>query len=430
MRCGTARSRCTAASPEQDVSQAAVTPLPERSTHAALTICARNYFAQARVLAASFKAWHPEIDFHLVMVDRKDEAFAAAHPDLHITWVEDLGLAQLPQLRLRFDVIELCTNIKALCLRRLLRDYRSVVYLDPDTCVYARLDAVHQALSRQAIVLTPASLSPVLDGHRPDDIEWLRVGAFNLGFIGVSATGDGPRFLDWWSARCLAHGFHDTPTGVFLDQKWIDLVPAFFAGHEVLRDPGLNVAAWNLHERRLSRVAGQWQVNGGHPLGFFHFSSFDPGLPQQVARRQTRHPAGSREDVQPLLEDYSARLLAAGYAEHAAVPYAFDRFGSGEYISPTLRRLYANPAYGFDAAEDPDTPHSQVYRFGRRHGLISHAMRPAERLTAGDLAAHGRQVRILARLFALALRVVGPNRYFQLMRYLATAASIRQQPKP
>jgi hypothetical protein len=57
-------------------------------------------------------------------------------------------------------------------------------------------------------------------------------------------------------------------------------------------------------------------------------------------------------------------------------------------------------------------------------------MRPAERLTAGDLAAHGRQVRILARLFALALRVVGPNRYFQLMRYLATAASIRQQPKP
>ena len=176
MRCGTARSRCTAASPEQDVSQAAVTPLPERSTHAALTICARNYFAQARVLAASFKAWHPEIDFHLVVVDRKDEAFAAAHPDLHITWVEDLGLAQLPQLRLRFDVIELCTNIKALCLRRLLRDYRSVVYLDPDTCVYARLDAVHQALSRQAIVLTPASLSPVLDGHRPDDIEWLRVG--------------------------------------------------------------------------------------------------------------------------------------------------------------------------------------------------------------------------------------------------------------
>ena len=71
------------------------------------------------------------------------------------------------------------------------------MYIDPDMVVFDRLDPVHEALQDHAIVVTPASMTPVLDGHRPDDIEFLRVGVFNLGFVAVSRTDEARRFLRW-----------------------------------------------------------------------------------------------------------------------------------------------------------------------------------------------------------------------------------------
>jgi hypothetical protein len=41
---------------------------------------------------------------------------------------------------------------------------------------------------------------------------------------------------------------------------------------------------------------------------------------------------------------------------------------------------------------------------------------------------HGLEIRLLSYAFRFALWVLGPNRYFVLMRYLAHASSIRNQP--
>ena len=51
-----------------------------------------------------------------------------------------------------------------------------------------------------------------------------------------------------------------------------------FATTAVLRDPGLNVAYWNLHSGTYRGPAdGSVQV-GDRPLRFFHFSGFDVEL--------------------------------------------------------------------------------------------------------------------------------------------------------
>ncbi len=402
---------------------------PGSSPYAALTICALNYFAQASVLVNTWTRLHPEIAIFVVVADEKDAAFAAAHADLNIVWVEALGVPGFAHCAMKFDIIELSTDIKAHALLGLLGAFERVIYLDPDVCVYHRLDAVFEALGHAPDVVTPATMTPILDGHQPDDIDHLRVGAFNLGFIGVNASPTGQAFLRWWSSRCLSDGFHDTPTGVFLDQKWLDLAACFFPGVEILRDPGLNMASWNLHERRLTCVSGTWLVNHGPPLKFFHFSSFDPHRPRQVARRQTRYAEGERTDLQPLLDAYAEAVLTAGFDVHSARAYSFDRFRSGEYISPTLRRLYANAHYSFPADEDPREAGSALHRFGVSKRLVRSTLQPARRATAADLKDHGRSVRFLAWMFALALRLLGPNRYFLLMRYLAQAASIRRQPR-
>jgi hypothetical protein len=399
-----------------------------RARHAAVTICARNYFAQALLLQRSFQAQHPDADFHVVLVDRRDEAFEARYPDARITWVEDLGLPHFAAHALRFDVIELSTNVKPHCLALLLDRYETAMYLDPDMVVYDVLAPVHEALADSAIVVTPASTTPILDGHRPDDIEFLRVGVFNLGFIAVARCEEALRFLRWWSDRCLGHGFHETQVGVFVDQKWVNLAPCYFEGCRILKDPGINMAQWNLHERTLSVVGGRYVVNGRTPLRLFHFSSFDPHQPQAIAKRQARFPEGSRPDLARLLDDYAADLLAAGFDELSRLEYGFDYFPSGDYVSPTLRRLYANPGYGFSLDEDPFRPESALLRFARARRLVGPSIGKAARMTAGDVSRHGFQIRVLSYAFRLALRVLGPNRYFLLMRYLAHASSIRNQP--
>lgn len=396
--------------------------------HAAFTICARNYFAQALLLHRSFKAWHPEADLHVVLVDRRDDAFAARFPDVNITWVEDIGLPDFAAHALRFDVIELSTNIKAHCLSLLLESYETAMYIDPDMYVFERLTPVHDALAGGTMVVTPASTTPILDGHRPDDIEFLRVGVFNLGFIAVARCDEARRFLRWWSARCLSDGFHETQSGVFVDQKWVNLAPCYFDGCRILKDPGINMAQWNLHERVLSVVDGKYIVNGVTPLRLYHFSSFDPHRPQTIARRQSRFAEGTRPDLTALLDDYAAELLAAGFDEFSRLEYGFDYFPSGEYISPMLRRVYANAAYGFPPNEDPLQPTSALVRFARAKRLMGPSIRKAPRLTAGDLPRHGLQIKLISYAFKLALWVFGPNRYFLLMRYLAHASSIRNQP--
>lgn len=396
--------------------------------HAAFTICARNYFAQALLLHRSFKAQHPEADFHVVLVDRRDEAFAARFPDVSITWVEDIALPDFAAHALRFDVIELSTNIKPHCLSLLLESYETAMYIDPDMYLFERLTPVYDALAGGTMVVTPASTTPILDGHRPDDIEFLRVGVFNLGFIAVARCDEGRRFLHWWSARCLSDGFHETQSGVFVDQKWVNLAPCYFDGCRILKDPGINMAQWNLHERVLSVVDGKYIVNGVTPLRLYHFSSFDPHRPQTIARRQSRFAEGTRPDLTALLDDYAAELLAAGFDEFSRLEYGFDYFPSGEYVSPMLRRVYANVAYGFPPNEDPFQPGSALVRFARAKHLVGPSIRKAPRLTAGDLSRHGLQIKLISYAFKLALWVFGPNRYFLLMRYLAHASSIRHQP--
>ena len=403
---------------------------PSRSNEVAFTICAINYLAQALALQASFRRHHPDSDFYIVVVDRRDAALEAAYPDTRMVWAEDLGIANFSAHALRFDVIELCTNVKPHSLGLLLEKYAKAVYLDPDTHLYSRLDVVFDALDTASIVVTPASMTPILDGHRPNDIEFLRVGAFNLGFIGVASGEEGKRFASWWSDRCLSDGFHETQSGLFVDQKWIDLAACYFPNFRILRDPGLNMAPWNIHERQLSvDEAGNYRVNREYTLKFFHFSSFDIQRPQIIAKRQTRYAEGQRADLRQILDDYAEALLKFDFQTLSKRPYSYDHTTRGEYISPTLRRLYANPAYGFSMTEDPSREDSELMRFARKRNLIGPQVTEAKRTTADDLSKHGRQIRIMAMLFHAALRLLGPNRYFALMRYLAFASSIRNQPK-
>lgn len=397
------------------------------TSSAALTICAINYLPKALVLYESYLRHHPDHAFYIVLVDRKDDTLRVERPGLTVIWVEDLGVENFQQHAFAFDVIELSTNVKPASLKYLLSKHDVALYIDPDIKIYAPLLPVSEALKTASVVVTPHTNLPVVDGAKPDDVDLLRFGAYNLGFVGVSRCDEGIRFLDWWGDRCLAFGYYEPQLGLAVDQKWIDLAPAFFPALQILHDLGLNVAFWNLHERRVADRDGAWWVNDSVPLRFVHFSSFDANRPEVVAHKQNRFAPGSRPDFERLSADYADELKKEGSEEYNRRRYGFDYFDDGTYITPALRRFYAGLKSQFTDVANPFAPNSRVMEFARSHRLLTRDNAAAKRHTFQDVNKFGRSMRFIQILLRLTLRVLGPIRYYMLMRYLSHISSLRNQ---
>jgi len=394
---------------------------------AAVTICSTNFTAKALSLRESYLCFHPESDFYILIVDKKHDRFQSLAPDVNVLWVEDIGIKNFKHCAMKFDILELNTNVKPFVISLLLGAYSKVFYIDPDIYFYGTLEPVVKELTTHAIVITPHTLTPIMDGKRPSDSDFIRFGTYNLGFIGVKRCEEAFRFLDWWSNRCLELGFYEPQRGLSTDQKWVDLAPAFFPGMKILRDPGVNVAFWNLHERAVSSRDGSWFVNGEWPLRFFHFSSFSAKNPHKIANKQSRYAMESRPDLHELLDSYAARIAANEQESYSNYEYTFDHFDDGMYVTPTLRRFYAALEAHFPIDEDPFSRGSAIQRFAISHGLAGKRYTMLKQLTFKDVGVHSKAAHFGVTGLRYILRLIGPNRYFTLMRYLAYISSIRNQ---
>lgn len=397
---------------------------------AACTIVSCNYAAYARTLQESLRQSNPEIDFFVLLVDRKDPGFEAVAGFDRPVWVEDLGIADFPHLAFKFDILELNTDVKPFMLARLAQDYDCVLYLDPDIFVYGSLGALVERLAAQTAILTPHATQPIDDDKKPQEVDFLRAGVYNLGFIGVRSCPEGLRLLDWWGRRCLALGYNDAGQGLFVDQKFVDLVPAFFDGVVIERSPVYNVAYWNLHERVLEASDPRNPQVNGQPLVFFHFSGLSidpPSEPRlEVSKYQNRSDFSSRPDIKPLFDRYRDKLVEHGHAALRHRPYGFACFSNGERINAISRRLFALAQEEFDSSVDPFDAKGPVYRMLAARGALGGG--PAqEPPTTYHAHRYAGRMRVMQMLLRLVFRVLGPERYGLLMAYFGHVSSVRNQ---
>ncbi|MGC1513570.1 MAG: glycosyltransferase family 4 protein [Acidimicrobiales bacterium] len=330
----------------------------------ACTIIARNYLAHARVLASSFRAQHPEARFTvLVTDDRFGEVTGDGEPfEVLQMGALDIEQATLHQMIMGYGVMELATAVKPWLLRTLLaRGSGVVAYFDPDIFVYQPVDDLFETASSHGIALTPHLLAPMpRDGKRPTEAEILGAGTFNLGFIAVSD--EAKDFLDWWSERLRRDCRDDPANMVFTDQRWIDFVPSLFP-HAVVGDQGCNVAYWNVDQRMVRRVEGQWRA-GDATLRFFHFSGYSPHAPCRLSRHQGTRPRvllSEEPDLASLCDAYGEALSAAGYDAVTPIAYGWGRLPNGIPVDAGMRRLYRQAlddmeSIGWPAPPDPWAP--------------------------------------------------------------------------
>lgn len=325
------------------------------STSCFCTIVAHNYLAYARVLAHSLREHHRDARLVVLLVDPPPQSAVAATEPFEVVAASDLDLPGLRTMAFRYSVLELGTALKPTLLRHLHSRFGCdrAVYLDPDILVLSPLDELFDRLEHADLLLTPHITAPIGDDAVPGERELLVSGVYNLGFLGVRFSPEALSFLRWWEERLARDCVHAIEDGLFVDQKWMDLAPALVERVAVLRDPGLNMAYWNLPHRRLDRNAeGAFRV-GDQPLRFFHFSGYDLERPDLLSRFQNRYRLSDRPDLAPLFADYAERLETAGHRQQRRLAYGYGCYADGVPIPAAARHLLARVDPGGRRWPDP-----------------------------------------------------------------------------
>ncbi len=328
----------------------------------ACTIIAKNYLAQARVLADSFLENNLGSEFAVLVIDDFEGYLDPAGERFTVLSPRDIGCEPFERMAARYDVLELSTAVKPWLLRRQLRaGAESITYLDPDIQVFGSLDHLHDEAIRHGLVLTPHNTRPIPeDGKRPTQIDIMIAGVYNLGYVSLAQREEIDHLIDWWCDRLTRDCRVDPEYGYFVDQRWFDLAPGFVTDYAIVREPEYNVAYWNAHSRELSYEDGRYAVDG-RPLAFFHFSGFDPTRPEVLSRHQDRLDLGEQPMLKRICGEYAEAVLAHGYDETHAWPYTYATLANGVAMTRPLRDLYA---LGEDAGILTESPF-------REHGCRS-----------------------------------------------------------
>lgn len=317
------------------------------------TIIAANYLPKACVLATSLKHCHPGAACHLVIADRVPLAAATELRHFDSVWgLEDLPAPPSRAWIFEHTLVELCTAVKAAAAQKLLELHGGhLFYLDPDIAVLGSLASLAARFEQQPILLTPHLTQPetTREGIIDNEMCALKHGIYNLGFVGVRASEPAHRFLDWWGQRLEQFCFDDPYRGLFTDQRWIDLAPAFFPELGIVHDPQYNVATWNLSHRRVAGQAPYQLTVEGRPLGFYHFSSIDAGGQEGMLQRYGQDSPVLWE----LRHWYLAECEKFGQSRLEKLPCVYNRFDDGTPVtrlqrweyrhSPELRARFADP---------------------------------------------------------------------------------------
>lgn len=310
---------------------------------AVFTIASKNYLAYVRVLLSSVAKIHPEYELYLCLADKVDGYFRPEREGFQVIESETLGIPSFNDMVVRYDIMEFNTAVKPYMFTWLLQntDVERVIYLDPDIRAYSRFDQVERLFDEGAsIVLTPHIIQPLEDGKTPNDYHMLQAGVFNLGFIAARRCEESLLYMGWWGRRLATQAVADFGSNLFTDQRWCDLAPCFLDSLRVLKDPGYNVAYWNLAQRKISEDArDNWRANG-RPLAFFHFSGVSADKSDMISKHQNRIQWSDVPECHALFKGYVDALKKAGWSETKHWPYAYSRTASGVEISSVIRALF------------------------------------------------------------------------------------------
>lgn len=228
------------------------------------TVCSRKYLPQAMTMIWSLQRLSDRYSFHVYLSDltaNNCHDLVKKYPDVEFLFVDQFADAQILDNALLLNDLEFNTSLKSIALSDVLVRYsRKSFYCDSDLYFLAEPLAAIAALDFSGALLTPHQVAPMSD---ESDFQMSRTGVFNSGFFGVAGSVGG-EVVSWLAHKSRHYCLLEPEEGIFVDQKWLDLIPAIFKDVMILRDPGYNLAYWNIKIRGFDENTV-----------FLHLSGFD-----------------------------------------------------------------------------------------------------------------------------------------------------------
>jgi hypothetical protein len=203
---------------------------------------------------------------------------------------------------------KICSLRARVVLDAMEQGYEKVIFCGADVEFFDSIDSLFGILDYHDAFGTPHITKPLPeDGFNPTNAGISRTGHFNSDLVGFYDCYEVREFLKWQDnilkTQCVAH------SGVFLDQTWLNFLPAFVPSVYWCRDERQNVAYWNFTQRNLKKIQGRWETNEG-VLVSFQYSGLPLDNPKKISCHQNRYEASG--DFLEFLTDYAKRVRSYG----------------------------------------------------------------------------------------------------------------------
>lgn len=342
---------------------------------AVFTIASRNYFAFVRTLMNSLEKSNPQWERHVVVVDEIGEEFEKIPRNFELVSLDALDLPEAEKMKFRYTIMEFNTAVKPFAILKLFEEYDRVIYIDPDIYVYEKMQEVEDAMDQgYEFVLTPHFTGLWKeDGCMPDEPAIMRAGVYNLGFIAMSRSESTIEMTKWWADKLEKQCVVDIAEGIFVDQKWIDLVPGRYDKVFILRHEGYNIAYWNLSHRTPSLKDGKYYFNG-QPLIFFHYSGFNPRSFNNISKHQNRFTINDMGVAKTLFEEYAKEALSNDFDMWKKFKYAYAIFSDGTPVNELFRYVYRDNEYIQEKCGDNPFVHPEVFLQEEKSFVINYML--------------------------------------------------------
>lgn len=318
------------------------------------SIC-MNYLPKALVLGESLKKHNKNVKFVVVLLEREIPDCWPKKAEKIIDKVilaKDLGFEDFDKFIFKHSIVEASTSVKGKALVYLLEhESDKVVYIDPDIKIYNSLNELSKMLDEHEIILTPHLTIPEQNeiDIQNNELCALQHGVYNLGFVAVRNGEEGMKFARWWDNRLGLYCYDDIPRGIFTDQRWCDLAPAYFDVY-ILKNPGYNMAPWNLSTRKITYKNNKILVNDKYELVFFHYSGFDSGANETVFNY---YVPDKTNYIYKLREEYVNEMNENEQSSIGKYPWTYNFYFNGEPINRDIRKQYRDTKLFTSIEENP-----------------------------------------------------------------------------
>jgi hypothetical protein len=327
------------------------------------TVTSLKYFPKTLVMAQSAKAQMSNVKVCVCLVEEHPNPLLDQFPCIDkIVLAKDIGDKNFYKNIFKYTALEAITSVKAqlfLYLMDYYQDEDTFIFLDTDTKIYSPFDEINKLLNISPIIMTPHLLEEEDSRYAIEDNELVTLvyGVYNTAFIAIKRSLEATNFLHWWNNKLKNECFIDLSSGIFVDQRWIDLAICYFDIH-ILKHPGYNVAAWNLSKRRVSYDNSMYLINNER-LRFFHFSGLISGRLDYAL--QTYVP-NQTEPVYGLVASYRQELNEwISECKFEDDRWSYDYFNNGTKIETSTRKKYIENYYFFQDINNPFSKNNEVF---------------------------------------------------------------------